>query len=126
VVYSEGSPWTVRNIVVHLVSAERAFAALFYEIRHGGAGVAENFRIDDFNAREQKRKHSNSPSELVAEFLEGRARMEAFVETLTDADLFRQGRHPFLGVTTLRDMIKMVYIHNQTHLRDIRMALGSA
>jgi hypothetical protein len=37
--------------------------------------------------------------------------------------LEKTGRHPFLGVTTLREMIKMIYIHNQTHYRDLRRVL---
>jgi hypothetical protein len=34
------------------------------------------------------------------------------------------GRHPFMGQTQLREMIKMLYIHNLTHYRDMKKALG--
>jgi len=37
--------------------------------------------------------------------------------------LEKQGRHPFLGVTTIREMVKMLYIHNLTHYRDMKKAL---
>ena len=42
---------------------------------------------------------------------------------LKESDLEKQGRHPFLGMTTLREMIKMLYIHNMTHYRDMKKVL---
>jgi hypothetical protein len=39
---------------------------------------------------------------------------------MQDPDLAKLGRHPFLGITSLEDIIKMVYRHNQIHMREIR------
>src|SRR5512140_1911362 len=50
-VYTEGSVWTVRSILAHLMTAERAFVKLFENIRQGGPGVSEDFVIDRYNAR---------------------------------------------------------------------------
>ncbi|HSR20447.1 MAG TPA: DinB family protein [Anaerolineales bacterium] len=122
-VYTEGMAWTVRNILAHLMSAERAFLRLFQQILEGGDGVAEDFVIDRYNADQQRRTENMSWVELLDEYRNARASMVSFVESLPPADLERQARHPFAGVTSLREMIKMVYIHNQAHLRDIRRAL---
>lgn len=124
-VYTEGAHWTVRSVLAHLTSAERAFVHLFREIQRGGAGVGEGFEIDSFNAREQRRNDQMTWEELFSLFKGTRASMIEWVATLTPDDLQKVGRHPFLGVTSLREMIKMIYIHDQTHLRDIRRALGS-
>jgi hypothetical protein len=40
------------------------------------------------------------------------------------ADLERIGRHPFLGVAPLVEMIKLVYRHNGIHIRDARKLVG--
>ena len=125
-VYAEGALWTVRSVLAHLMSAERAFIHLFREIQKGGDGVGVTFSIDDFNAREQTRNEHLSFEATLNAFQETRARMIDLVATFTAADLEKKGRHPFLGMTSLREMIKMIYIHDQTHLRDIRKALGSA
>ncbi len=122
-VYTEGSTWTVRSILAHLMTAERAFVRLFEDVRQGGPGASEDFVIDRYNARQQEKTRDESPAQLLAEYREARERMIAWVSGLDDADLERTGRHPFLGVTTLREMIKMIYIHNQTHYRDIRRAM---
>jgi uncharacterized damage-inducible protein DinB len=119
-VYTEGSVWTIRNILSHLMTSERAFVKLFEQIRQGGTGVSEDFVIDRYNARQQEKTRDLTPEELLQEYRNQRAQMIEWVSRLDDGDLERTGRHPFLGITTLREMIKMIYIHNQTHYRDIR------
>jgi len=42
---------------------------------------------------------------------------------LKDEELEIQGRHPFLGETVIREMIKMLYIHNQLHYRDVKRTI---
>ncbi len=122
-VYTEGATWTIRSVLVHLMTAERAFLKLFEDIRQGGPGTSEDFVIDRYNARQQEKMKDAAPMELLEQYRTVRAQMIAWVAKLDDSELDRTGRHPFLGVTTLREMIKVVYIHNQTHYRDIRKAL---
>ena len=121
-VYTEETVWTIRNVLAHLVTAERAFVKLFEQIRLGGAGASEDFSIDRYNAAQQQRTKALSPSELLGQYVAVRAEMVSWVKGLEDADLEKVGRHPFLGVTNLHEMIKMVYRHNQIHYRDIRRA----
>ncbi len=122
-VYTEGATWTIRNILAHLMTAERAFLKLFEDIRQGGPGASEDFVIDRYNARQQEKTRDLTPSELLQQYRDARLAMIDWVTTLQDEELERTGRHPFLGLTTLREMIKLIYIHNQTHYRDIRKAL---
>ncbi len=122
-VYTEGTIWTIRNTLAHLMTAERAFRLLFERIRLGGPGVGEDFVIDRYNASQQRKTADLTATDLLRAFRDARSDMVAWVSSLTDADLEKQGRHPFLGVTNLRQMIKMIYIHNQLHYRDIRVAL---
>ncbi len=122
-VYTEGSTWTIRNILSHLMTAERAFVRLFEQIRQNGEGVSEDFSIDRYNARQQEKTREISPQDLLDQFRSVRAEMIAWVAGLDDSELEKKGRHPYLGITTLREMIKMIYIHNQIHYRDIRKSL---
>jgi uncharacterized damage-inducible protein DinB len=122
-VYAEGSTWSVRSVLAHLLTAERAFVILFERIQGGGGGVSEDFAIDRYNASQQRRTQNLSGPELIQQYKEARVRMIDFVKGLASEDLEREGRHPFLGLATLREMVKMIYIHNQTHFRDVRRAL---
>jgi hypothetical protein len=88
--------------------------------------VRDDFDIDRYNASQQKKTLELSPAELLEQFKAVRGRMTELVSSLSESDLARQGRHPFLGQTTLAEMIKMVYRHNQIHYRDLRKVLGES
>lgn len=120
VVYTEGETWSIRNVLAHFVTSEQAFLRLLTSIQKGGAGTPENFDIDTYNAAQQEKTRSQPPHELLAQFRASRVAMVELVSAMSAADLEKTGRHPFLGLTSLTEMIKMVYRHNQIHARDLR------
>jgi hypothetical protein len=122
-VYTEGETWTLRNVLSHFVTSERGLVKLFERIRTTGEGAAEDFSIDRYNAAQQRKTRELSLQELLEQYKSVRAEAVAWVAGLQEAELEIKGRHPFLGMTTLREMIKMLYIHNQTHYRDMKKAL---
>ena len=124
-VYTEGATWTIRNVLAHFVTSERGLIKLFERIRLSGEGSAEDFSIDRYNASMQERTRDLTPAELLEQYKSIRAESIAWVTTLTEVDLEKLGRHPFLGMTTIREMIKMLYIHNLTHYRDMKKVLGA-
>jgi uncharacterized protein (TIGR03083 family) len=123
-VYTEGENWTIRSVLAHYVSAEKGFVKIFSDIRDGGSGVSVDFDIDRYNASQQRKTSDLTPAELLESFRLVRAGMIELVASLSEADLARQGRHPFLGETSLAEMIKMVYRHNQIHYRDLRKVIA--
>jgi hypothetical protein len=123
-VYAEGETWTVRSLLAHYVTSERALLKLFVDVLGGGPGARADFDVDRYNAGQQKKTSELSPRELLQQFGAVRSETAAFVSGLSQADLEKQGRHPSMGVVTLGEMIKLVYLHNQTHSRDLRHALS--
>lgn len=122
-IYTEGDTWTMRNVLSHFVTSERGLLKLFEQIRQGGAGAADDFSIDRYNAAMQARARDATPQELLEQYKEVRAQAVAWVSGLHESELEIAGRHPFLGQTVIREMIKMLYIHNLTHYRDMKKAL---
>ncbi len=122
-VYTEGTTWTIRNVLSHFVTSERGLIKLFEQIRLGGAGASDDFSIDRYNAAQQARSKDLTPAELLEQYKGVRANSIAWVSALKEEELEIQGRHPFLNVTSIREMIKMLYIHNQTHYRDMKKVL---
>jgi hypothetical protein len=122
-VYTEGATWTIRNVLAHFVTSERGLLKLFENVRQGGPGAADDFSIDRYNAAMQARTQEAPPQELLEQYKSIRAESVTWTSGLSEADLEKQGRHPFLGMTTIREMVKMLYIHNLTHYRDIKKAL---
>ena len=119
-VYSEGSQWRIRQVLAHFVITEASIQKLIKNIQGGGEGTPLDFDIDRFNESRVSRLEGALPSELISQFYELRQQTAQFVAGLNPDDLQRTGRHPFLGVTSLEEIIKLMYRHNQIHQRDIR------
>lgn len=122
-IYTEGETWTLRDVLAHFVTAERGLLKLFEQICAGGSGVAEDFSVDRYNAAQQHKAKDLSSAELLVQYQQVRADSIRWVSGLKEEALEIKGRHPFLGETTLREMIKLLYNHNQTHYRDIKNAM---
>jgi DinB superfamily len=122
-VYTEETTWTIRNVLAHFVTAERALVKLFEQIRQGGPGAADDFSIDRYNAAMQARTKELTPQDLLEQYRQVRANSITWVSGLKETELEIIGRHPFLEMTTIREMIKLLYIHNQTHYRDMKKAM---
>ena len=122
-VYTEGTTWTIRNVLAHFVTSERGLVKLFEQIRQGGTGAADDFSIDRYNASQQEKTKEFTPVELLEKYKEIRANTVTWVSGMKEEELELKGRHPFMEVTTLREMVKMLYIHNQIHYRDLKKVL---
>lgn len=122
-VYTEGTTWTLRSVLAHFVTSERGLLRLFEQIRRGGPGAADDFSIDRYNAAMQERTRELSPAQLIEQYRQVRDQSVAWISDLKEEELEITGRHPFLQVSTIREMIKMLYIHNMTHCRDIRNSI---
>lgn len=122
-VYSGSEVWTIRDVLSHFISSERGLIQLFEQIRLGGSGTPNGFLIDRYNASQQEKTKDLRPSELLDQYKIVRANSVRWVSALDESCLEISGRHPFLGQTTLREMIKMLYLHNHIHYHDIKKAL---
>ncbi len=122
-VYTTGGKWRVREVLCHFVSAEETFAFYGKDILRGGEGAPEGFQIDEFNATQVGGMADRRLDQLIGEFERRRAETVELVASMTEADLDRSGRHPWFGRESLDKMLKLVYRHNNLHLRDVRRAL---
>lgn len=124
IVYTSTPGWTVRDVLAHFVSAEQGYRLLVEDILSGGNGSPEDFDIDEYNRDKVSALDRTSPQELINYFLEGRKTTVELVAGLEPGDLVREGRHPFLGVAPMADIIKLIYRHNQIHQRELRKVLN--
>lgn len=123
--YAEGRPWHAHDLLAHLLSTERSIQNLARNVLAGGPGAPADFDIDAFNHAEVTRLHGRPPADLLAEFASARADTLTLMESLTDGNLDQRGRHPFLGETTLEEILKLLYRHTMLHGRDLRKALDT-
>ncbi len=122
-IYTEGSQWSVRQILAHFVTAEDSLRRLVEDIARGGDGVPEDFDLDSYNERKVAGMEDVQIENMIEQFQQNRERTAELVNGLEQKDLSRMGRHPFLGVAQVVDIIKLIYRHNQIHQREIRKLL---
>ncbi len=63
-------------------------------------------------------------AELLDIFSGTRQATAVFARGLDDAQLALRGRHPAMGDSSLGDILKMIYLHNTMHVRDIKKLLA--
>jgi len=124
-VYTEGACWTIHKVLIHFVNAEAGIYRLVANIIDGGVGVPEDFDLDRYNERKVDTLLDRSPETLLGEFKSLRQRTIALTQSFEADDLDKIGRHPFLGLARVEDIVKLMYRHNQIHQRDIRRELKS-
>ncbi|MBN2149674.1 MAG: DinB family protein [Anaerolineales bacterium] len=122
-IFSDIARWNARQVLAHFASAEMGRATLIQDILSGGAGSPENFSVDAFNEQEVNRLDHLSVDELIQQFASLRQETARLVASLAQEDLVRPGRDPFLGQTTLEEIIQLTYRHTQIHLREMRKAI---
>jgi hypothetical protein len=122
-IYTEGATWTIRDILSHFVTSEHGLVKLFERIRLGEGGVTDEFSIDRYNESQQQKTKDLTVAELLEKYKTTRGATVVWVLGLKETDLEIVGRHPFLETTTIREMVKMLYLHNQIHYRDLKKVL---
>jgi hypothetical protein len=125
-VYSDGPAWKVHNLLAHFAEVEGSIPRLMRNILKGGDGVREDFDIDRYNARFTEDMSNMGREELMVEFEKRRKSTVDMVQGMSDDDLLAVGRHPFLGESQIKDMVKLMYIHLRIHQRDILKAISEA
>lgn len=124
-VYAEGPGWKVRDAYEHLILSEETLSLLFEQVVREGRGVEEGYNIDAFNAAHTGELSALSVGQLAARYSATRLRTAEFTRGLTDEQLAIRARHPALGESTLEEMIKLIYVHHNLHMRDVRREVAA-
>lgn len=123
-VYTDGACWTVRQVLAHFVMSEISMGQLVENILAGGTGTPEDFDLNAYNERKVTALEAANPAKLLEQYTVVRRGTVERMRTLVDADLLKTGRHPFLGIAPVEEIVKLIYRHNSIHLREIRRALA--
>jgi len=119
-VYSDGAACKEQDMFTHVVGTEQTLPRLFQEIISGDGGVGDEFDLDYYNESKVVNAGEISPQVLLNTFAERRKETVKFVTDLSEEDLLMIGSHPFLGNAEISEMVKLMYIHVQLHIRDVR------
>ena len=123
--------WSIKDILAHIAMAEGVnvkFAKLM-TAKEAPVQLAEladdypdfplPFELDKFNAWMTERWHKKSLIEVIDALHTTRAKTLAWLETLTPAQLEKNGEHAVWGNQSIRGMLRILVIHDKFHRADV-------
>ncbi|GAB4151269.1 MAG: hypothetical protein Fur0021_15030 [Candidatus Promineifilaceae bacterium] len=125
-VYADGDQWSVLDLLRHMTSAEKSMVLLMENIRRGGEGASAGFDLNRWNASQVRKQQEKTPAGLMAEMEANRQELLTFIESLSAEDWEKQGRHGAGQIMSIYEIVKIIGLHEKTHMQDIRAAVGMA
>jgi len=122
-VYSDGSHWTVQQVLAHFIAIEGSMQKLFKNMLAGGPGAPPDFDFERFNRSQTPKFDGITLDELIARFKAVRQETVRIVRGMQEEDLDREGLHAFHGRGRLDRFIRWAYEHVRLHEEDIRRVL---
>ncbi len=123
-IQDEDQKWTVRQIVSHLVDAQRGMTGQISRISVGEDTIPPDFDLNRWNRRAVEKQADKTPQELVTALEDGRTALKQVVNGLTDDQLDRRGRHSSLRIMSVEEIIRLIGTHEADHARVIADKLG--
>ena len=115
-VYTEGTNWTIADMLRHLVDAERGMMGLITQWQQGKNPVPPDFDLARWNNRVIQKTAEKSPAELLNELTTNRSHLLNFIETIQPEDWTKQGRHGSLRIMSIEQVCHLIADHELDHL----------
>lgn len=116
--------WTVRENLAHLVDAEKAHRRFVQALLTGKVITARpRFDRDRWNEDHVAKRAAENTDSLLAAMAEQRAETLAVINDISAEKWLLEGNHPALGPVTVRQVVKIIGVHEKMHLRDIQAVL---
>lgn len=123
--------WTIKDLLAHVAMAESVnvkFAKMMVtretpvQLKELAADYPDfpgEFELDKFNAWMTERWRAKSLDEILAALNATRADTLAWLDTVTPEQLERSGAHAVWGNQSVRQMLRILVIHDKFHRGDI-------
>jgi hypothetical protein len=108
----------------HLVENERGMSIHVYKVRQGRETVPGSFDLEEWNAGLKERMGTVTPSDVLQQMAEVRAKTLAELGKIKDEEWGLTGRHPDQGTITIAQYYETIAGHDAHHYADIKQALG--
>jgi hypothetical protein len=123
-VYSEGAGWTVHQLAVHLMITDKGHNNTIRGIAAGEETIPADFDLERYNRRSVEKRAETTIAEVRASLAQTFAERQAWLDSIDDAALDKEGRHGSLRVLTLAQILDVIADHDRDHADDIARVLN--
>jgi hypothetical protein len=123
-IQEEDQHWTARQIVSHMVSAQKGMSGQIARISAGEETVPPDFDLNRWNRRSVEKSADKTPQELLAALDEDREALKQTLRGLQDSDFDKRGRHGSLRIMSVEEIAHLIGTHEAEHARIIAEKLG--
>jgi hypothetical protein len=123
-VQSEDRHWTVRQMMLHLATAETGQMSTAKAIAAGQPTVPDDFDLNRYNNRQVEKNKDKQPPEILFGLAESRQKLFTFIDAVPEADLDKRGKHGRGDVITLEQLFYRIGEHEAEHAAAIKAALA--
>ena len=112
--------WSIRDNLAHLADAERAHRRFVAAVLDGRSTALADFDLDRWNQEHVARRADQSVDEILGALRAERRETLALIAALPADAWDRRGSHPALGEVSVRQVIRVIGVHERMHLKETR------
>nr|AIA11666.1 DinB superfamily [uncultured bacterium] len=116
--------WTVKQIITHLVDAQKGMTGQITTISSGQEAIPADFDLDRWNKRAVEKGADKTSEDLLTALDEGRTKLLDLVKTFSDTQLDQKGRHSSLAIMSVEEIVTLIGTHEAEHASLIAQALS--
>ncbi len=116
--------WTVKDNVLHLSISEPGLLRLAQRALRGETLRSPDFDLDYYNQRQVAKYREKTVREIISDLETARGATLAFIASLEESDLDREGEDKYFGRVTVEYLLRRIAMHDWHHLEVIRRALS--
>jgi hypothetical protein len=120
----EEAPWTAKDVLIHLAVSEAGILTPITRYLNGEPGVPADFDLSRYNRSSVKKRADKTVPELLTEIEAAHAALLAKLETLSEADLDKTGRHARGDTLTIEGFFLRTSEHRLLHAQELQKAVG--
>jgi hypothetical protein len=119
-IYSEGAQWTLRQLAVHLMLADKGHNNMLAHYAEGKEFIPADYDINRYNQRSVDKQAETTVEQARAALAQSRSELLAWFDAQPDDSfLDKTGRHANLKIMTISQIIDVMCGHEINHANDI-------
>lgn len=113
--------WTIRQVLAHLTGWDEAVTASLRAFLEGSTAAIASYRgINEYNARSVETRADLSDEQTRREWEVARSELRAALEAIPESHLETEMTYPWGARGSLRELIGVIYSHEEEHAEEIR------